>query len=88
MPRQIQVARLIQAVMNSVPSNTDLHLEFSQDPNLQEPRIEIEHIRIGNDHLMQPEERSSAPATATTPSISSNSRPSNDSPERGKRVYS
>lgn len=82
-PRQIQVARLIQAVMNSVPANADVHVEFSQDPNVQEPRIEIEHIRIAQEHPLQAEQRSSA---STQPNSAETRNSTNSSPERGNAI--
>lgn len=78
-PRQLQVARLIQAVMNSVPANADVHVEFSQDPNVQEPRIEIEHIRIAQEHPLQAEQRQPG---APQPNTADNAN-TNSPPERG-----
>lgn len=40
--RQLQVARLIEAVVNSVPANADVHLEINQNPHGFEPHIEIQ----------------------------------------------
>lgn len=41
---QLQVARLIQAVVNSVPPNADVHVEINQNPRNFEPHIEIQHM--------------------------------------------
>ena len=44
--RQMQVARIIQAVVNSVPANADVHVEINQNPRNfgQQPHIEIQHV--------------------------------------------
>lgn len=36
------MARLIQAVMDSVPANADVHVEINQNPLGFEPQIEIQ----------------------------------------------
>lgn len=38
------MARLIQAVVNSVPANADVHVEINQNPRGQDSQIEIQHV--------------------------------------------
>lgn len=42
----MQVARIIQAVVNSVPANADVHVEINPNPRNfgQQPHIEIQHV--------------------------------------------
>lgn len=80
-PRQLQVARLIQAVVNSVPANADVHVEINQNPRNHESHIEIQHAAPPQ-QLQQQQQTQASQQHSTTTGSSNTSSPG----EPGKQI--
>lgn len=60
MAPQFQVARLIQALVNSAPANADVHVEINQNPQNLEPHIEIQQVNRAQQQQQQQQQTSAA----------------------------
>lgn len=66
------MARLIQAVVNSVPANADVHVEINQNPRGQEPHIEIQHVTVSQQQQAQQAAQQQQQQQSTTGSGNNN----------------
>lgn len=75
------MARLIQAVVNSVPANADVHVEINQNPRSQEPHFEIQHVAVSQQQQAQQPPQQQPQQQQQTPTAGSGNN--NASQEQG-----